>query len=89
MIKITSVKTRQPSTLQPRVKTMTRNNKSRSNHNGKGQDKQVKNASQPSDSQVKTRMIMRMTALIPRQDKIKETFKDKEGNDIKEYVQRR
>ena len=34
-------------------------------------------------------MIMRMTALIPRQDKIKETFKDKEGNDIKEYVQRR
>ena len=29
---------------------------------------------------------MRMTASVPRQDKIKETFKDEEGNDIKEYI---
>lgn len=29
---------------------------------------------------------MRMTASVPRQDKIKERFKDEEGNDIKEYI---
>ena len=78
--------TRQPSILQPRAETMTRNDKSRSNRNGNGQNKQVKNASRPSDNQVQTRAIMRMTASVPRQDKIKETFKDKEGNDIKEYI---
>ena len=29
-----------------------------------------------------------MTASVPRQDKIKQTFKDKEGNKIKEYINR-
>ncbi len=86
MIKITLVKTRLSSALQPRVKTMTRNNKSKSNCNGDGQDKQVRNASRQSDSQVQTRAIVRMTASIPRQDKIKETFKDREDNNIKEYI---
>ncbi len=65
---------------------MTRNDRSKSKRNGNDQDKQLRNSSRPSESQVQTRAIMRMTASIPRQEKIKETFKDEEGNDIKEYI---
>ena len=76
MIKITS----------GRLDGFTLPHKSRGNRNGNGQNKQVKNASRPSDNQVQPRAITRMTTLIPRQDKIKETFKDEEGNDTKEYI---
>ncbi len=86
MIKITSIKTRRPSAFNPKSRTMTRNDRSKSKRNSNDQDKQLRNSSRPSESQVQTRAIMRMTASIPRQEKIKETFKDEEGNDIKEYI---
>ena len=65
---------------------MAKNNKSKGNRSGNNQSRQAKKASQPSDNQVQTRAIMRTTASVARQDKIKESFKDKEGNKIKEYI---
>ena len=63
-----------------------RSNRSEDNRSSNGQNKQVKNVSRLTDNQVQTRAIMRMTPSVPRQDKIKEMFKNKEGNIIKEYI---
>ncbi len=72
--------------LSNQIQAMAKKDRRKGNHSNKNQNRQAKKASQPSDNQVQTRTIMRMTTSVPRQDKIKEPFKDKEVNEIKEYI---
>lgn len=67
---------------------MTRNNesKSKSNCNFGNQGKQAKKPSQPLINQIPTRAILKMTALNPSKNKITESFKDEDGNKIKEWI---
>lgn len=65
---------------------MTKNDRSIGTCNSSNQGNQAKKPSRLPGNQDETRAIMKMTTSVPRQDKIKESFKDENNNEIKEYI---
>ena len=60
--------------------------KNQNNCQGGGQGKQAKKPNRPVTVQVQTRVILKMNASNPNENKIKESFKDDNGNEIKELI---
>ena len=65
---------------------MTKSENNQNNGQARGQGKPAKKTNRPATSQIQTRAILKMNALNPSENKIKESFKDDDNKEIKELI---